>query len=67
MPANKNPEPESTPEDVTTPEEPMNRAARRAHKKGKPMSHGQVPGNIQARGSKNTGGVPRQWSSRRAG
>jgi hypothetical protein len=59
--------PDAQPEDVTTPEEPMNRAARRAQKKGKQITHSQVQGNIQARGSKNTGGVPRQWSSRRAG
>lgn len=45
----------------------MNRAERRAQKKGKQVGHGQVPSNIQARGSKNTQGAPRQYSSRRAG
>ncbi|GAA1704175.1 hypothetical protein [Fodinicola feengrottensis] len=67
MPANPESQPDETPQDATAPEEPMNRAARRAQKKGKQITHTQVPGNIQARGSKNTGGVPRQWSSRRAG
>jgi hypothetical protein len=61
------PAPQPEPETPEEPAEPMNRAERRAQKKGKQVGHGQVPSNIQARGSKNTQGAPRQYSSRRAG
>ncbi|WP_163506797.1 hypothetical protein [Fodinicola acaciae] len=64
--------PESTPEptsehDADQPAPPMNRAERRAQKKGKQVNHSQVPSHIQARGSQNTQGAPRSYSSRRAG